>query len=69
MSQPILFRDADDIEEQARRIMYVARSIMEACQAGRSLDPHARNKVMSGGLAADAAVLAIQIDTYEKENA
>ncbi len=58
MKRAVQFRDADRIAQQARRIMWVAEQIVDACKAGTTMDAYARNKVTSGGLAADAAQFA-----------
>ena len=54
------------IAEQAERIRDIAQTLMDAYNRGSNVDAYARNKVVSGSLAADAAVLGIMIVAYEE---
>jgi hypothetical protein len=59
--------DADHIKEQAERIRNVAQSVIDACDNNTAIDALARNKLMSGSTAQDAAVLGIMLVQYEAE--
>lgn len=59
--------DTEYIRKQAENIRDVMQRIIDACQNGTTIDPYAKNKVMGGSLAQDAAVLAIELIKYESE--
>jgi hypothetical protein len=67
--KPQPLTNADHILDQATRIRDIAQRIIDACQTGQVPDPYARNKITSGSLAQDAAVLAIMLVQHNMENA
>lgn len=68
MKQPVRFEGAERVYQTAKRIQYVAKQIMDACESGQTMDPYARNKAAGGGLAQDATVLAVEIIKFEMES-
>jgi hypothetical protein len=63
--------NVEHIKQQAMIIQEVAQRVIDACDNKTPIDAYARNKLTGGGLAQDAAVLAIMLIQYEcdEENA
>lgn len=61
--------EADDIKKQAEIIRNIAQKVIDACDNKTPIEVYSRNKISSGSLAQDAAVLAVLLTQYEAEEA